>query len=45
MRVGSNGIRFNYHYSDSESQRGHLRVTVPAGRIAETGKYKSGPPA
>ena len=38
----SNGIRFNYHYSDAESQRGHLRVTVPAGRIAETGKYKSG---
>ena len=38
----SNGIRLNYHYSDSESQRGHLRVTVPAGRIAETGKYKSG---
>jgi hypothetical protein len=35
-------LRFNYHYSDSESQRGHLRVTVPAGRIAECGKYKSG---
>jgi hypothetical protein len=38
----SNGVRFNYHYSDAESQRGHLRVTVPSGRIAETGKYKSG---
>ena len=38
----TNGMRFNYHYSDSESQRGHLRVTIPAGRIAETGKYKSG---
>ena len=38
----SNGVRFNYHYSDTESQRGHLRVTVPSGRISETGKYKSG---
>jgi len=38
----SNGIRFNYHYSDSESQRGHLRVTVPSGRIAEKDKYLSG---
>jgi len=37
----SNGIKVNYRSSEAESQRGHIRVTVPCGRTMES-EFKRG---
>ncbi|KAJ1472127.1 hypothetical protein T484DRAFT_1841566, partial [Baffinella frigidus] len=35
MKTLQNGIKVNYRPCDAESQRAHLRVTVPSGRMTE----------
>lgn len=35
IQILDNGVKVNYKVCESESQRAHLRVTVPCGRASE----------